>query len=73
MMWLFAILGSLGLVFMLYVLVQFFREGKRKTSNGQHSSNPNTGKPQTGRVVSMDSVQAKAFFFQKTHRRMESW
>src|SRR5438132_8414964 len=57
-MWVFLILMSLGLVFMLYVLVQFFREGKRRTSNRQHSSNPNTGKRQTGRVVTTDSIQS---------------
>src|SRR5437879_2049104 len=57
-MWVFLIFVSHGLVFMLYVLVQFFREGKRRTGNRQHSSNPNTGKRQTGRVVTMDSIQS---------------
>src|SRR2546423_407025 len=39
---------------MLYVLVQFFREGKRRTSNRQYSFNPKAGNLRTGRVVSMD-------------------
>jgi hypothetical protein len=57
-MWFFLILVSLGLMFMLYAFVQFFREGKRTTSNHQHSSNPNTGKPQTERVAMIDSIQS---------------
>ncbi len=44
MMCIFLILVSLGLVFTVYAFVQFFREGKRRTNNRQHSSNPNTGK-----------------------------
>jgi hypothetical protein len=57
-MWVFLILVSLGFVFMLYALVQFFREGKRRTSNRQRRSNPNTWKPQTGRVAMIDSIQS---------------
>src|SRR5260370_38615365 len=55
-MWVFLILASLGFMFMLYALIQFLREGKRTTSKRKHSSDPNTGKPQTG-PVRMDSVQ----------------
>ncbi len=58
-MWVFLIFVSHGLVFMLYVLVQFFREGKRRTSNRQYSSNPKAGNLRTGRVVSMDSIQSE--------------
>jgi len=55
----FVILVSLGLVFMLYVVVQFFREAKRRPSTGRHSSNAKTGNIQTGRVVRMDSKQSE--------------
>ncbi len=58
MMWFFLILVSLGFVFLLYAFVQFFREGKRRTSIHQHSSNPNTGKPQTGHLLRMESIQS---------------
>ncbi len=68
----FLILMSLGLVFMLYVLVQFFREGKRRTSNRQHSSNPKAGNLQTGRVVSMDSTQSKRKH-SSSKRRTAEW
>jgi hypothetical protein len=52
---------SLGVLFTLYVLVQFFREGHRTASNRQHSSDPNTGKPQIGRVVmGSNTVQGQA-------------
>src|SRR2546428_6814738 len=47
MMWFFAILGSLGLVFMLYAFVQFFRE-----ANGELAtvSTVPTRKPGPGRL-----------------------
>jgi hypothetical protein len=71
-MWFFLILVSLGFVFMLYALVQFFREGKRGTSNRQNRPNPNTWKPQTGRVVRMDSIQS-AQKHSSSKRRTAEW
>ena len=43
-MWAFLILVSFGLVFMLYALVQFTRESKRKMGARGRSSNPKIGK-----------------------------
>ncbi len=57
-MWVFLTIVCAGLGFILCVLVQFFREGKRMTSNREHSSNSNTREPQTGRVVMIDSMQS---------------
>ncbi len=57
-MWVFLILVTLGLVFMLYAFVQFFREGKRRTSNRQYSSNPKIENLQAGRVAMIDSIQS---------------
>ena len=39
-MWLFVILVGLGLVFLLYVLIQFFRDTKPETSTLQRGSDP---------------------------------
>src|SRR5260370_7249511 len=57
-MWVFLAIACAMLGFMLCALVEFFREGKRTTSNRQHSSNPNAGTLQSGRVVMIDSIQA---------------
>ena len=71
----FVTLVSFGLVFMLYVFVQFFREAKRGPSTLRHSSIAKTGNIQTGRVIRMDSKQSerKHSPSQGTHRRMKPW
>jgi hypothetical protein len=52
-MWLFFILVGLGLVFLLYVLLQFFRDTKPETSMLQRGSDPKNGNSaQSGRKPS---------------------
>ncbi len=68
-MWLFFILVSLGLVFMLYALVQLLRDAKRRPSSFQQSSHQKTGNVQTERVVTMDSAKSeRKDSFSKRHR-----
>lgn len=52
-MWIFISLVSFGLAFMLYALVQFFRESKRTDSTHRQGSNSKIQGTQSGRLVTM--------------------
>jgi hypothetical protein len=54
----FLILVTLGLAFMVYALIQFFRETKRRSSVRQRDSNWKTVGTRPGRLVRMDSMQS---------------
>ena len=56
-MWLFAILVSLGLAFMVYAPIQFSRDGKRKPGTSQGDPNLKTGDTQPRNLVEMNSPQ----------------
>jgi len=52
-MWVFMSLVSFGLAFMLYALVQFFRESKRTNRAHRQGSNSKVQGTQSGRLVTM--------------------
>ena len=52
-MWIFISLVSFGLAFMLYALVQFFRESKRTNGTHRQGSNSKIQGTQSGRLVTM--------------------
>jgi hypothetical protein len=68
-MWLFFILVSLALVFMLYALVQLVRDAKRRPSTFRQSSHQRARNVQTERVVGMDAAKSgRKDSFSKRHR-----
>jgi len=52
-MWAFISLVGFGLAFMLYALVQFFREAKRTNSTHRQGANSKVQGAQSGRLVIM--------------------
>ena len=65
---LFFILVSLGLVFMLYALVQLLRDAKRRPSSFQQSSRQKTGNVRTERVVRNSAKAGRKDSLSKRHR-----
>jgi heme/copper-type cytochrome/quinol oxidase subunit 2 len=71
-MWIFITLATLGVAFMLYALLQFFRESKRTISAYRQGSNPKVPGTQSARPVIMISQSSRQRSpLQDARRRME--
>jgi cytosine/uracil/thiamine/allantoin permease len=58
-MWVFISLVGFGLAFMLYALVQFFREAKRTNRTHRQGANTKVQGAQSGRLVTMIPIGSR--------------